>query len=43
LLKQTSNPLADQYSITHRRRQSQEAWKIRNGYTYANYGRQGKK
>lgn len=43
LLKQTSNPLADQYSITHRRRQSQEAWKIRNGYTYSNYGRKGKK
>jgi len=34
---------AEQDVVTQRRRMSQEAWKIRNGYTYSNYGRQGKK
>jgi hypothetical protein len=34
---------AEQEVVTQRRRMSQEAWKIRNGYTYSNYGRQGKK
>lgn len=43
LLLNTPNPKAEQHAITQRRRMSQEAWKIRNGITYPNYGRQGKK
>lgn len=42
-LKQQQNPKAEQHAITQRRRMSQEAWKIRNGITYPNYGRKGKK
>ncbi len=42
-LKQQQNPKAEQHAITQRRRMSQQAWKIRNGITYQNYGRKGKK
>ncbi len=38
-LKQQQNMKAEQHSVTQRRRMSQEAWKIRNGITYPNYGR----
>jgi hypothetical protein len=42
-LKQVANPKAEQHAVTQRRRMSQEAWKIRNGITYPNYGRRGHK
>ena len=42
-LKQVPNPKAEQHSQTQRRRMSQESWKIRNGITYPNYGRTGRK
>ena len=42
-LKQVPSPKAEQHSQTQRRRMSQEAWKIRNGITYPNYGRTGRK
>lgn len=42
-LKQSQNPKAEQVAVTQRRRMSQEAWKIRNGITYPNYGRRSKK
>ena len=42
-LKQTQNTKAEQHSVTQRRRMSQEAWKLRNGITYPNYGRKGHK
>jgi hypothetical protein len=38
-LKQMANPKAEQVSTSQRRRMSQEAWKIKNGITYPNYGR----
>lgn len=39
VLKQQANQKAEQHSVTQRRRQSQEAWKVKNGITYPNYGR----
>ena len=38
-LKQMANQKAEQQSTSQRRRMSQEAWKIKNGITYADYGR----
>lgn len=40
ILKQSANPKAEQHSVTQRRRMSQEAWKLKNGVTLPNYGRQ---
>lgn len=40
--KQSPNPKAEQHSITQRRRMSQEAWKVKNGVTLPNYGRNRK-
>lgn len=40
--KQAPNPKAEQNSITQRRRMSQEAWRVVNGITLPNYGRNGK-
>jgi len=42
-LKQTPDQKAEQYAITGRRKMSQEAWKLKSGINYPNYGRQGKK
>jgi hypothetical protein len=42
-LKQIQNPKAEQFAVTQRRRMSQEAWRIRNGISYPNYGRSGVK
>lgn len=39
----TPNVKAEQNAVTQRRRMSQEAWKIRNGISYPDYGRKGKK
>lgn len=39
LLKQMANQKAEQHSVTQRRRMSQEAWRIKKGITYPNYGR----
>ena len=39
ILKQAPNQKAEQHSISQRRRMSQEAWRIKNGVTYPNYGR----
>jgi len=39
VLKQSANQKAEQHSISQRRRMSQEAWRIKNGITYPNYGR----
>ena len=41
-LKQMPNQKAEQHSVTQRRRMSQQAWTIRNGIKYPNYGRKGK-
>ena len=38
-LKQMPNPKAEQASISQKRRMSQEAWRIKNGITFGNYGR----
>lgn len=38
-LKQVANVKAEQASISQKRRMSQEAWKIKNGISYPNYGR----
>ena len=38
-LKQMANPKAEQVSTSQRRRMSQEAWRVKNGITYPNYGR----
>jgi hypothetical protein len=38
-LKQVANVKAEQASISQKRRMSQEAWKIKSGITYPNYGR----
>lgn len=38
-LKQVANVKAEQNSITQKRRMSQEAWKIKNGVLFPNYGR----
>ena len=42
-LKQQQNNKAEQHAVTQRRRMSQEAWKLRNGITYPNYGRKSTK
>lgn len=41
-LKQMVDQKAEQHSITQRRRMSQEAWRIKNGITYPDYGRKPK-
>lgn len=41
-LKQMPNQKAEQHSVTQRRRMSQQAWTIRNGIKYPDYGRKGK-
>lgn len=38
-LKQLPNAKAEQQATSQRRRMSQEAWKVKNGITYPNYGR----
>lgn len=38
-LRQVQDGKAEQYAITGRRRMSQEAWKVSNGVTLPNYGR----
>lgn len=38
-LKQMTNAKAEQTSISQRRRMSQDAWKIKDGIEYPNYGR----
>lgn len=42
-LKQQQNAKAEQNAVTQRRRMSQEAWKLRNGIQYPNYGRKSTK
>ena len=42
-LKQQQNNKAEQHAVTQRRRMSQEAWKLRNGISYPNYGRKSTK
>lgn len=42
-LKQQANPKAEQHAVTQRRRMSQEAWKLRSGISYPNYGRKSTK
>jgi hypothetical protein len=37
--KQSQNPKAEQVSLTHKRRMSQDAWRVKKGITYPNYGR----
>tara|TARA_R110002020_G_scaffold133108_4_gene297059 strand:- start:14007 stop:14783 length:777 start_codon:yes stop_codon:yes gene_type:complete len=39
VLKQMANPKAEQTATSQRRRMSQDAWKIKNGISYPNYGR----
>lgn len=39
VLKQSPNPTSDRFSVTHRRRMSQDAWKVHNGITFPDYGR----
>lgn len=39
VLKQSPNPKAEQQSVTQRRRMSQQAWRIKKGITYPDYGR----
>lgn len=38
-IKEASDPKAEQHSVTQRRRLSQEAWRVKKGITYPNYGR----
>jgi len=38
-LKQMTNAKAEQQAVSQKRRMSQEAWKLKNGITYPNYGR----
>lgn len=38
-LKQMPNSKAEQASVSQKRRMSQDAWRIKNGITYPNYGR----
>lgn len=40
-LKQVADQKAEQHSITQRRRQSQQAWRVKGGISYPNYGRKG--
>lgn len=39
VIKETANQKAEQHSITQRRRQSQDAWRVADGITFPNYGR----
>jgi len=39
VLKQMPNAKAEQQAMSQKRRMSQEAWRIKNGITYPNYGR----
>ena len=39
VLKQSPNPTSDRFSVTQRRRMSQDAWKVNNGITFPDYGR----
>lgn len=39
VLKQMPNAKAEQQAISQKRRMSQEAWRIKNGITFPNYGR----
>jgi hypothetical protein len=41
--KQTADQKAEQYSVTNRRKMSQEAWRVTNGISYPDYGRGRKK
>jgi len=38
-LKQMANQKAEQQSVSQKRRMSQDAWRLKNGITYGNYGR----
>lgn len=38
-LKQMTNAKAEQQAVSQKRRMSQEAWKLKNGISYPNYGR----
>lgn len=42
-LKQMANAKAEQISVSQKRRMSQDAWKLKSGVSYPNYGRHGKK
>lgn len=42
-LKQMPNAKAEQVSVSQKRRMSQDAWRLKNGIHYPNYGRYGKK
>ena len=37
--KQTQNPKAEQTALTHKRRMSQSAWRVKRGITYPDFGR----
>jgi len=39
VLKQMPNQKAEQVSVSQKRRMSQEAWRLKNGISYPNYGR----
>lgn len=39
VLKQMPNAKAEQHAMSQKRRMSQEAWRLKNGITYPNYGR----
>ena len=39
VLKQMANPKAEQTATSQRRRMSQDAWRLKNGISYPNYGR----
>lgn len=43
ILKQAPNQKAEQHSISQRRRMSQEAWRLKQGISYPNYGRKRNK
>jgi len=38
-LKQMPNAKAEQASVSQKRRMSQDAWRLKNGIHYPNYGR----
>ena len=42
-LKQMANAKAEQVSVSQKRRMSQDAWRLKSGIHYPNYGRHGKK
>lgn len=41
-IKEAPDAKSEQHSVTQRRRMSQEAWRVNNGITYPNYGRNRK-